>query len=126
MEEDRYAKGEKVLNQVTKSDGKSVIDSLENIAPDLGSWIIEFAYGDVISRNTINIKQRELETIAILGALGGAETQLKVHIQGCLNVGCTKEEIIESLMQLCVYAGFPRAINAVNCARDVFLNNKDQ
>ncbi len=125
MKDQRFIDGEKVLNQVTKSDGFSVIESLKGIAPDLGNWIIQFAYGDVISRDKIDIKQRELSTISILGAIGGCEPQLKVHIQGCINVGCKREEIVESLLQICVYAGFPRAINAITCAKDVFLENKN-
>lgn len=119
MKSPRFEKGESVLNLVTKSDGLSVINSLKNISPDLGNWIVEFAYGDVISRNEIDIKQRELSTIAMLGGMGGCEPQLKVHIHGCLNVGCKEEEIIETLLQIAVYAGFPRAINAMNCAREV-------
>lgn len=120
MKSARFEKGQSVLNVVTKSDGLAVINGLMDISPELGNWIVEFAYGDVISRSEIDIKQRELSTIAMLGGMGSCEPQLKVHIQGCLNVGCRKEEIIETLLQIAVYAGFPRAINAINCARDVF------
>ena len=123
MEALRYEIGEEVLNRVTMSDGKSVIDGLKSTSPDLGRFIVEFAYGDVISREGISIKIRELSTIAMLGAIGGCEPQLKVHIQGSLNVGCSKEEVIETLLQLCVYCGFPKAINAMNCAREVFERN---
>lgn len=120
MNNQRFKNGERILNQVTKADGKSVIDGLKDISPELGEFIVEFAYGDVISRTVIDLKQRELSTIAMLGAIGGCEPQLKVHIQGSLNVGCRKEEIVETLLQLCVYAGFPKAINAINCAKEVF------
>jgi 4-carboxymuconolactone decarboxylase len=116
----RFEKGEKALNEVTKSDGKAVIESLKSICPELGTFIVEFAYGDVISRNGLTLKQRELSTIAMLGAMNCCVPQLKVHIQGCLNIGCTKEEIVETLLQICVYAGFPAAINAMNCAKEVF------
>lgn len=122
MESQRFINGEKVLGLVTKSDGLAVVNSLSDVAPELGKWIVEFAYGDVISRKEIDLKSRELSTIAMLGAMGGCEPQLKVHIHGCINVGCTKKEIIEILLQIAVYAGFPRAINAINCAREVFTN----
>lgn len=81
---------------------------------------MEFCYGEVIGRQGLPLRERELATIAMLGALGGCESQLEVHIQGSLNVGCSKAEIVETLLQLCVYAGFPRAINAMNRAKEVF------
>lgn len=120
MENLRMQAGEQVLAQVTKSAGQKVVESLADICPDLGRFIVEFAYGDVISRQALDLKTRELSTIAMLGALGDCGPQLKVHIQGCLNVGCSRAEIVETLLQLAVYAGFPRAINAVNCAREIF------
>jgi 4-carboxymuconolactone decarboxylase len=58
--------------------------------------------------------------VAALTALGNATPQLKVHIHGALNVGCTPAEIVEVMLQMAVYAGFPAAINAINVARDVF------
>lgn len=81
---------------------------------------MEFAYGEVIGRPGLTLRDRELATIAMLGAMGSCEPQLAVHIQGALNVGCTKTEIVETLLQLCVYAGFPRTINAINCAKRTF------
>ncbi len=67
-----------------------------------------------------SLKQRELVTIAALGAMGNALPQLKVHIRGALNVGLTREEIVETFIQLSVYAGFPAALNAVFAADEVF------
>ena len=124
MNIDRFRQGESILNKVTKSDGKSVIDGLKSISPELGEFIVEFAYGDVISRTGLTLKQRELSTIAMLGAMNCCAPQLKVHIHGCINVGCTKNEIIETLLQICVYAGFPAAINAMNCAKEIFEMEK--
>jgi 4-carboxymuconolactone decarboxylase len=120
MEQQRYQKGEAVLGRITKADGRAVIEGLRAISPDLGRFIVEFAYGDVLSRTDLDLKTRELTTIAMLGALGGCEPQLRVHLQGSLNVGCTRTEIVETLLQLAVYAGFPRAINAIQCAQAVF------
>lgn len=124
MQTERYLQGEKALNQVTMSDGQQVIEGLKDISPDLGRYIVEFAYGDVIAREGLTLQERELSTIAMLGAMKGCEPQLKVHIQGCLNVGCTKDQITETLLQLAVYAGFPAAINAMNAAKEVFGKGK--
>ena len=120
MDEGRFARGETILNEVTKTSGRAVVEGLRDISPELGDFIVEFAYGDVIGRPGLSLRDRELATIVMLGAIGGCEPQLSVHIQGALNVGCTKAEIVETLLQLCVYAGFPRTINAINCAKRTF------
>jgi 4-carboxymuconolactone decarboxylase len=120
VDEGRFARGETVLNEVTRASGRAVVEGLRDISPELGDFIVEFSYGDVIGRPGLSLRQRELATIAMLGAMGGCEPQLSVHIQGSLNVGCTKTEIVETLLQLCVYAGFPKAINAINCAKKTF------
>jgi len=120
MDEGRFATGEAVLNEVTKASGRAVVEGLKDISPELGDFIVEFAYGEVIGRPGLSLRDRELATIAMLGAMGSCEPQLGVHIQGALNVGCTKTEIVETLLQLCVYAGFPRTISAINCAKRTF------
>jgi 4-carboxymuconolactone decarboxylase len=58
--------------------------------------------------------------VAALTALGNAAPQLKVHIHGALNVGCSREEVIEITMQMAVYAGFPAALNGLFAAKEVF------
>ncbi|MNR54832.1 Carboxymuconolactone decarboxylase family protein [compost metagenome] len=61
--------------------------------------------------------------VAALTATGNAAPQLKVHIQGALNVGVSREEIVETIMQMAVYAGFPAALNGLAVAKEVFLQN---
>ncbi len=119
----RYKKGIKVLEKITRTDGKEVIDSLKDIAPDLANFIIEFSYGDILSREGLDLKTKELATVAALTALGNAKPQLKVHIKGCINVGCTSKEIVEIIIQMAVYSGFPSAINALFVAKEVFKEN---
>jgi 4-carboxymuconolactone decarboxylase len=58
--------------------------------------------------------------VAALTALGNAAPQLKVHIHGALNVGCSREEVVEVIMQMAVYAGFPTALNGLFLAKEVF------
>ncbi|WDP90430.1 MAG: carboxymuconolactone decarboxylase family protein [Desulfobacter sp.] len=113
-------KGLKALKQITGATGEQVIESLKDTAPELADWIIDFGYGEVFSRTGLDMKSRELATVAALTAMGTAAPQLKVHIHGALNVGCKKGQIIEVILQMAVYAGFPAAINGVNAARDVF------
>jgi 4-carboxymuconolactone decarboxylase len=117
---DRYARGWEKLKEVDGEVGERVVASLAEIAPDFGRLLIEFGFGDIYSRPGLDLKSREIATIAALAALGNAQPQLKVHIEGALNVGCTREEIVEVFMQMALYAGFPAALNALFAAREVF------
>lgn len=119
-QEERHARGERTIAKITGSEGKKVVDSLRDMAPELGDWIVDFAYGDVFSRPGVSLCTRELATISALTALGNAQPQLKVHIEGALNVGCKPEEIVEIIIQMAVYAGFPSALNGISAAREVF------
>ncbi|HMK54541.1 MAG TPA: carboxymuconolactone decarboxylase family protein [Methanobacteriaceae archaeon] len=120
MSEDRYQKGKKNLKVMNPQSFQVLEDNLKDVAPDLAKYVVEFPYGDIYSRPGLDLKTRELVTIASITTMGGATTQLKSHIRGALNVGCTKKEILEVLIQMAVYAGFPRAINGVLAAKEVF------
>ncbi|MER3445567.1 MAG: 4-carboxymuconolactone decarboxylase [Candidatus Dadabacteria bacterium] len=120
MSKDRYEQGLKKLNEIDAKVGEQVIERLKDIAPDLARYIIEFPFGDVYSRPGLDLKSREIATIAALTALGNAVSQLKVHINGALNVGVSPQEIIEIIIQMAVYAGFPAALNAMYAAKEVF------
>lgn len=117
---ERQARGQRTLAAITGSEGTKVVDSLRDIAPELGDWIVSFAYGEVFSRPGLSLCTRELATISALTALGNAQAQLKVHIDGALNVGCKPQEIIEVILQMAVYAGFPSALNGMSAASEVF------
>jgi 4-carboxymuconolactone decarboxylase len=117
---DRYQRGWEKLKEVDGEAGEKVVESLKDISPDLGRYTIEFPFGDVYSRGVLTLKEREISTISALAALGNAQPQLKVHIHGALNVGCTRQEVIEIFIQMAVYAGFPAALNATFAAKEVF------
>lgn len=118
--EDRYSKGLKNLEKIHPEASKALMENLKDIAPDLGRFVIEFPYGDVYERPGLDLKSREIATIAALTAIGDTKPELKDHIKGALNVGCNRQEIIEVIIQMAVYAGFPRAINGINTAKEVF------
>lgn len=119
-EDSRHTLGVATLGTITGGTGSAVVEGLKNIAPDLAEWIISFSYGDVLSRPGLDMRSRQLATVAALTAMGTAVPQLRVHINGALNVGCQATEIIEVILQMAVFAGFPAAINALNVAREVF------
>ena len=90
------------------------------LLPILRADLIEFPFGDIYSRPGLDLRTRELITVAALTALGTAAPQLKSHLRNALHVGCTREEIVETLMQMAVYAGFPAALNGLFAAKEVF------
>jgi len=122
--QDRYRRGWEKLKEVDGEAGERVIDSLKDIAPDFARLLIEFPFGDIYSRPGLDLKSREIAVVAALTAMGNALPQLKVHIHGALNVGCTRQEVVEVIMQMAVYAGFPSALNGLFAAKEVF-NERD-
>lgn len=124
MSSDRYEKGLAMLRKVDGKGGEAVVESLKDIAPDFARYLIEFPFGDIYARPGLDLKNREIAVVAALTALGNAVPQLKVHIVAALHVGCTKEEILEVIMQMAVYAGFPAALNGIFAAREVFAEHE--
>jgi 4-carboxymuconolactone decarboxylase len=118
--QDRYERGWDKLKEVDGEAGERVIESLKDIAPDFARYLIEFPFGDIYSRPELDLKSREIAVVSALTALGNAAPQLKVHIHGALNVGCTRQEVVEVIMQMAVYAGFPAALNGLFAAQEVF------
>lgn len=121
--ENRYERGLAKLREIDGEAGERVLDSLSDIAPDFARYLIEFPFGDIYCRPGLDLKSREIAVVAALTAMGNAAPQLKVHIQGALNVGVSREEIVETIMQMAIYAGFPAALNGLAVAKEVFLQN---
>ena len=120
----RYQKGLRTLNKINSRAGERILSLLKDVSPDMAKFVIEFPYGDIWSRPGLNLKTRELITIAALTTLGFPKDQLKAHINNALNAKCTKEEIVEVIMQMSVYAGFPAALNGLFVAKEVFRARK--
>ncbi|HKZ11429.1 MAG TPA: carboxymuconolactone decarboxylase family protein [Rhodanobacteraceae bacterium] len=120
MTTDRFDIGWSKLAEIDGAQGQRVAQALEWIAPDFARLLIEFPFGDIYSRPGLDSKSREIATVAALCSMGNAAPQLKVHIHGALNVGCSPKEVVEVLMQMAVYAGFPAALNGLFAAQDVF------
>ncbi len=120
MINERYEKGVEMLNGISDHAVDRINNLLGDICPDMAKLVIEFPYGDIYSRPGLDMKSRELITIASLTTLGYAKDQLKAHVDNALNVGCTKEEIIEVIMQMAIYAGFPAALNGLFAAKEMF------
>ncbi len=119
MDSERYERGRQLLDSINSRAGERILESLQDIAPDMVKYIFEFPFGDLYSRPGLDLKSREMVTVASL-VTQGAQTELKAHLHIALNVGWTREELVEAMMQLSVYAGFPAALNALHTAQEVF------
>jgi 4-carboxymuconolactone decarboxylase len=124
MKSERYEKGATTMAKTTGAVGMAVIDKLNKIYPGLGDCVVEFPYGDITSRPGLDLKTRQIANVAALVTLGNALPQLKVHVQGALNIGWTETEIKEVILQIAVYAGFPAMLNAMMAAQEVFEQSK--
>jgi 4-carboxymuconolactone decarboxylase len=97
----------------------NIAKDLAGIAPDVAKYIIDFAYGEIYSRLGLTNQQRALITIASL-VTQGTERELELHINTGLTAGLTSTEIVESVVHLIPYTGFPRVLNALYVVKDVF------
>ena len=126
MEQDRFVRGWKKMQEIDGEAGEKVEDNLKDISGDLGRYIIEYSFGDVYSREGLTLKQKEIAVVAALTAMGNASPQLRVHLHGALNVGCSEDEVKEVILQMAVYAGFPAAINGMNALKEVLSECREE
>lgn len=116
----RYKQGIEKFREIKGEGAEKSLERLKSLSPDLTRYIMEFAFNDIYRRPGLDLRSREIATIAALTALGNAPQQLKVHTICALNAGVTKEEITEIILQMALYAGFPAAINAMQAVNEAF------
>ena len=97
---------------------------LGEVAPEFKEMVRDFAFGEIYARPGLELKTRQMVKVAALAAMGNDGVEFKAHLHGALNVGWTKEELVEALMQIAIYAGFPAAIHALLAAKEVFEERK--
>ncbi len=118
--DNRYQRGLAKLQEIDAEQGDRALEALADIAPDFARYLVEFPFGDIYSRPGLDLRTRELAAVAALSAMGTAPAQLRIHVHAALNVGCRRMEIVETIMQMAVFAGFPAALNGLAAAREVF------
>jgi len=123
-EESRYDRGLATMQTIFGPGIESALKDLAATSPDLARCLAEFPFGDIYPRPVLDLKTREMLTVAALTVLGYAQAELKDHIRGALNVGCTSNEIMEIILQMAVYAGFPAALEGVKTAASVFREKR--
>lgn len=118
--QDRFKEGLRVQKEIF---GSVAIDNMRASAPNNEKHIQDYlsanCFGDYYTRDYLDLKTRELITFAMLISLGGCDAQVKGHVQGNLNVGNTREFLIETVTQLLPYIGYPRTLNALRCIDEV-------
>lgn len=117
-----YRRGLDNLTQVEGVAHPSIVEAMKDIAPDLADLAIRFVYGNIYSRSGLTLRERQLITVAALAALGNAKPQLKFHVLGALNVGCSPDELVELMIHIVVYAGFPAGLNGVFAIKEAFAD----
>ena len=120
MAETSYDRGAERMAELHPGLSTALEQSLAPIAPDFARWMVEFGYGEVLTRPGLDPARRQLVTLGALAALGHSGDQLRGHIGAGLKAGLTPAEITEALMQVALYAGFPAATNALRIAKQVF------
>lgn len=95
-------------------------DSLMDLDSELENYIVEFAFGDIYSREGLSDKKKTLITISSL-VTQSLEPQLRLHVNIGLTIGLTKNEIVGAIIHLLPYTGFPRVLNALKVAKEVFV-----
>jgi 4-carboxymuconolactone decarboxylase len=125
VSESARERGERLLRKV---DGDRVADNLlreyESVAPDFTRYLVEFAFGEIYAREG-DLRHKELIAIASLATMGGCDRQLETHVHGAFNVGLTESEIVEAVMTLIPYVGFPRALNAMAVVKRVIEKRRN-
>jgi 4-carboxymuconolactone decarboxylase len=120
VSDERSEKGAEILAKIHAWGTPKVLDPLAEVAPDLKALVRDFAFGEIYARPGLELKQRQLVTVAALAAMHNSPLELKAHLHAALTVGWTKGELVEALLQIAVYAGFPAAIGALHVAKEVF------
>jgi 4-carboxymuconolactone decarboxylase len=116
--DERYRRGVEILQQLSGNHAEQVTSRVAEVAPDFARMTIEFPFGDLYARGIVDLRTRELAAIAALASLGRIP-QLRVHVESALHLGCSREEVVEILMQIAIYAGFPPALNALAECHDL-------
>ena len=119
---DRYERGLSAFRDLMRAEPSDHLAPLGDVSPELARWSIEFAFGDILFREGLEAKAKHLAVVCMLAATGNRTHALGLHLKGALTCGATPTEIVESLIQISVYAGFPAALNAFAVARQVLAN----
>ena len=113
-----YDRGVERRDRMVGSGGTRRRRMMAALHPDLERFLLEHAWGDVLSRPGLDERSRELVTLGILLALG-RDRETVTHLNAALNIGLTRDELVELLIHTSVYAGFPAMVTGAHLLADV-------
>jgi len=116
---DSYNKGIDILNEMVGADGQKPIEAFKSFYPDFSDFLVSFGFGEIYSREALDLKQRETITLTALISQGAFE-QMGLHLNAALNVGMKPKEIVELVIHCAAYVGFPKACSAMVQVMNVF------
>lgn len=117
--DDRYRRGIEILMHMSPEKMDLVTNRLAEVAPDFARMIVEYAFGDIFSRDSLDLRTRELIAISVLAARGDSPAQLRAHVASAVKFEVARPEIVEAMMQVSIYSGFPVVINALTACHDL-------
>ncbi len=116
---DLLARGMAVLRQIGGKDFDGPVKRLAQVSPDMADFTVAYPYGDILLRPGLDLRTRQVCTVSCLIAQGSAQSQLRFHMDGLLNVGGRPEDLVDIMFLSTAMLGFPAAINAIGIVRQV-------
>ncbi|EAL1123627.1 carboxymuconolactone decarboxylase family protein [Campylobacter coli] len=121
-QDNRKERGREMQNAIFgKANITKMIESTPKDKTFMNDFLSANCFGDYYTRNGLDLKTRELLTLVYLISLGGADNQVKAHVQGNLNMGQSRESLLKIIAALVLYIGYPRALNAINALDELIL-----
>lgn len=121
-----YEKGLALLNHLHGGHtGEQMVEAMKEICPDFATMTIEWAMAGIMARPGLDLLTRELIIVGSCVTLGHAVPQLRAHIDAAMKLGATKQQIVETILNVIFYAGGASVANALSVAGEVFKARKD-
>ncbi|MGW2158994.1 carboxymuconolactone decarboxylase family protein [Nonomuraea sp. NPDC001699] len=114
------------MNEIDPADGGRMLDEFATIAPDLGRFLVEFAFAGIYDRSVLSLCEQQFVRLAALAAMGIGDAPMRANINSALNVGLPVSDIAETFVQCLPYAGFPRVITATEQLKAIVEERPDQ
>ncbi|MFI0720544.1 carboxymuconolactone decarboxylase family protein [Streptomyces sp. NPDC021224] len=103
---------------------EGTLSRLDALAPGFADWIVTSLFGGTYQREGLELRDRQIATLAALTALGGVEPQLDDHVRNSLRIGVAPQEIVEVMVHLAPYVGVPKALAGLRVASAVLRENE--
>ncbi|RKP50884.1 carboxymuconolactone decarboxylase family protein [Trinickia fusca] len=105
--------------------GAAMVAELEDVCPAFADMTIDWAIGSIMDRPGLDLITRELVLIASCVTMGHAMPQLRAHAEAALKIGATKQQVVETILQLTFYAGGPAVRNALVALKDLLATKPE-